>query len=257
MKYIIYKALNTVNDKAYVGLTTQSLHRRMYLHFWKSLHNPTCHFHRALAKYDKIYWTITILEEGETDNRTYVKQREIFFINETNSYNVGYNSTKGGEDFSSSEYQSQLQKDRVAKGTHPFLGGVIQSKSMKRRHQQGEFKNQNQKRISAGTHHFVGRTNPQKYLSKQGLHHNQNKKPWQNTKTMANPDAVSAWKMADKLYDWYVKHNKLTRGGSYTQMSIDFDIKISLQVMYYKYFKNGWNPQDDLEWVEFSSTSLQ
>lgn len=245
MEYIIYKFTNTINSKSYVGLTTQTLKRRVYLHFWKANKKPVCHFHRALNKYPKDVWCISILEDGDAPDHEHIKQRERYFICEHRTYIEGYNSTEGGEDFSSSDYQRQLQLDRVRNGTHPFLGGSIQSASMKRRHAAGEFIGQNQKRISEGNHHFVGNTNPQKKLAAEGKHHNQ-QNPWKNTK------ATHAWKIADQLYDWYIDNHQKKRGGSYRAMERAFNLDVSIQKMYYEYFQKGWNPRSDIDWIEFA-----
>lgn len=99
MKYIIYKFTNNINSKSYIGLTTQTLKRRVYLHFWKANKKPVCHFHRALSKYPKDVWYIGVLEEGEAPNHQYIKDREVYFISEHRTYVDGYNSTEGGEDF--------------------------------------------------------------------------------------------------------------------------------------------------------------
>lgn len=245
MKYIIYKFTNTINSKSYIGLTTQLLERRMYLHHWKASKNPTSHFHRALAKYEKDVWEVVLLEEGDAPNQQFVKDRERYYISEYRTYLDGYNSTEGGEDFSSSDYQRQLQLDRVKNGTHPFTGGSIQSASMKKRWARRDFEGQNQKRISEGNHHFVGDTNPQKKLAAEGKHHNQ-QKPWKNTK------ATSIWKIADQLYDWYLANHKKKRGGSYRAMEKAFDLHVSTQKMYYEYFQKGWDPRSDIDWVEFA-----
>ena len=245
MKYIIYKFTNTINGKSYIGLTTQTLERRVYLHYWNANKKPATHFHKALAKYPRDAWDISILEEGEAENKEHIKLREIYYISEQATYLAGYNSTQGGEDFSSSDYQRRLQIDRVKNGTHPFLGGSIQRDSMKKRWARGDFNGLNQKRIAEGKHHFVGDKNPQKKLSAEGRHHNQ-QKPWTNTK------ATSVWKIADQLYDWYIDNHKRKRGGSYRSMEKAFNLNVSVQKMYYEYFQKGWNPRSDIDWIEFA-----
>lgn len=254
MNYVIYKFTNKINGKSYIGLTTQTLEKRVYLHFWKANKNPVCHFHKAIAKYDKDSWAISVLEEGVAPDKQYVKDRECHFIAEHNTYVEGYNSTEGGEDFSSSEYQRQLQLDRVKAGTHPFLGGSIQRESNKRRWARGDFAGQNHRRIAEGKHHFVGESNPQKRLAAEGRHHNQ-KPAWRNTKTLQSPDALKAWLIADELYIWFQANHHKKRGGSYKAMGDTFGFKNSLQKMYYEYFCKGWNPLQDPDWVEFRLTT--
>lgn len=247
-KYIIYRFTNNINNKCYIGLTTRTLKKRVYHHYYVAKRGSSSHFHRALMKYPKECWDIDILEEG-SDTIQNIKRREVELIELHNTYNDGYNSTKGGEDFSSSEYQRQLQLDRVKNGTHPFVGGKIQSISMKKRHQNGEFKDQNKKRIENGTHHFVGERNPIKRLSMMGLQHNQQKSPWDNSKTAKSPESVRAWSMADQIYDWYNERKQRPRKSGYTLAERHFKFTCSLTIMFTK-FKSGWIPQQDPEWLK-------
>ena len=51
--------------------------------------------HRAINKYGKSNFTIEVIEEVESTN---LNDRERYWIKYYNSYNNGYNSTKGGQD---------------------------------------------------------------------------------------------------------------------------------------------------------------
>lgn len=249
MSYIIYKITNTTNQVSYVGVTNQTIEQRWYQHCWKSKHHPTSHFHRAINKYGKDSFTYTTLFSG-FDDRAAIEQ---LFILEHNTYNCGYNSTVGGEDFTSSEYQRQLQLDRVYNGTHPFLGGRIQYESSKRSWDNGtnSLIGLNQKRLQDGTHNLLGDSNPQRIRKINGEQHHNQKHPWMNTKT--NESSIGAWKIADQLYIWFKANEHKKRGGSYKAMAKQFNIESSLQVMYYKYFKEGWNPSEDESWLEWSN----
>lgn len=251
MDYIIYRFTNKVNNKQYIGMTTQTLKRRIYQHWCVAAKNPRCHFHKALMKYGEDAWEVDTLASGTVDSIHEVKCKEQLYIAEHNTYEGGYNSTKGGEDFLSSSYQRELQLQRVRRGTHPFTGGAIQRESMKRRHAQGEFLDQNKKRIEAGTHNFQGNSNPAKRLGQEGRHHNQ-QAPWTNTKTKSNVKAMEVWLMADKLYEWYQEHGKKPRGGSYRAMAAAFNSEANLTSVVNK-FRKGWVPTQDPSWLEFVS----
>lgn len=244
--YIIYKATNKANNKSYIGITIQSLERRAYLHVWQSKRKPTSHFHRALAKYGKDSFEWSVLESCELP-KARASEREQHFIALYETYENGYNGTKGGEDFSSSDYQRTLQLDRVKNGSHPFIGGEIQKASSKRRWDQGTSSliGMNQKRISDGTHNFLTEHHPQRRRIARGDKHHNQRNPWENTK------ATDVWSKAGVLYDWYVENSHKKRGGSIYQMSKVFDIPSSqMQMMYYDYFKKGWNPRADEQWVQ-------
>ena len=243
--YIIYKIECNVNNKIYIGVTNQSLDKRWYQHKYLASTGKGSYFHKAIRKYGNENFTITHIFTGFVDRN--IMEQE--FIREYHSFGNGYNSTEGGEDFTSSEYQRQLQLTRVQQGSHPFIGGTIQRESSKNRwdNDTNPIKGLNSKRISDGTHNFLGDNNPQKLISALHQHHNQ-KKPWCNTNTKG--DSLVAWSIADKLYVWYSNYHHKPRGGSYKAMAKAFDLKCSLQKMYYEYFDKGWIPLDDPSWVE-------
>ena len=246
--YIIYEAKCVINNKSYIGLTKRTLKQRKYQHEWNATHGSHGHFHHALLKYGTDNWQWMILESNIEDGNL-AKEREKYYINTFQTNKIGYNYTDGGDDFTSSEYQRSLQLKRVRDGTHPFLGGEIQRKSSKRRWEDGtnSLIGMNEKLIKEGTHVFLGDNNPQRKRKRSGiLHHNQ-QKPWLNT----NCDLVP-WRIADQLYMWFCQNKDKKRGGGPYQMAKCFNISSSLQIMYYRYFKNGWIPQEDPEWVSFT-----
>lgn len=252
LKYIIYQASNTVNGKSYVGVTSRTLRRRIYEHYWVANKRPKTRFHNALNKYSKDSWIWIILEEGYLP-KDLLLDREKFFIALNESSKTGYNMTEGGEDFSSSDYQRDLQLRRVKAGTHPFLGGKIQSISSKKRwdNKTSSLYGLNQKRIAQNTHNLVGNNNPQRIRKQRGIkHHNQNK-PWLNTKS-----AVEVWLIADQLYEWFQKHRGKKRGGGPYTMQKDFDLAHSLQKIYYSYFIKGWIPEQDPDWISWKASRI-
>lgn len=246
--YIIYKATCIVNNKSYIGLTKRTLKQRRYQHEWNASHGSRGYFHHALQKHGNNNWKWEVVEADIGDANT-AKLREKHYVQlyETNKH--GYNATAGGDDFTSSEYQRSLQLKRVRDGTHPFLGGDIQRASSKKRWEQGtnSLIGMNQKRLAEGTHNLSGDNSPQRKRKHSGiLHHNQ-QKPWLNTNCDLMP-----WRMADQLYAWFCQNKDKKRGGGPYQMAKCFNISSSLQIMYYRYFKNGWIPQEDPEWVSFT-----
>ena len=99
---LIYKFTNKINNKIYIGQTTQTLEQRINKHL-QQLDDNT-YFHRALKKYGINNFTVEIIEQNipltELDNR------EIYWIKYYNAYytsNQGYNLTKGGQWSASSQ----------------------------------------------------------------------------------------------------------------------------------------------------------
>ena len=97
MRGFIYKITNTINSKSYIGQTIQNVKERFYQHCAikcsKAVSNMA--IHRAIKKYGKSNFTVEVIEEIDSAN---LNDRERYWIKYYNSYNNGYNSTKGGQD---------------------------------------------------------------------------------------------------------------------------------------------------------------
>jgi hypothetical protein len=95
---IIYRVLNTINGKSYIGLTTLSLPERKHKH-WLNSRNPDKSkkqaIYLAINKYgwDNFEWQELCSALTKEDLIFLEKQ----FITEFDSYNIGYNNTLGGE----------------------------------------------------------------------------------------------------------------------------------------------------------------
>ena len=98
MKGKIYKITNKINGKIYVGQTTKSLNERFQKHCWGTTQNDKYHLNmaikKAIKKYGKENFAIELIEEVEPDK---LDEREVYWISFYNSYNDGYNCTKGGQ----------------------------------------------------------------------------------------------------------------------------------------------------------------
>ena len=96
MRGFIYKITNKVNGKSYIGQTIQNVKERFYQHCAIKCSQAVLNMaiHRAINKYGKSNFTIEVIEEVESTN---LNDRERYWIKYYNSYNNGYNSTKGGQ----------------------------------------------------------------------------------------------------------------------------------------------------------------
>ena len=97
MRGFIYKITNTINGKSYIGQTIQNVKERFYQHCATKCSKAVSNMaiHRAIKKYGKLNFTIEVIEEIDSAN---LNDRERYWIKYYNSYNNGYNSTKGGQD---------------------------------------------------------------------------------------------------------------------------------------------------------------
>lgn len=93
----IYLITNDINSKVYVGQTIQTLSKRFSGHccYSKSDKSNNMYIKRAIHKYGRDKFHITLLEECPTN---LLNEREKYWINYYDSYNNGYNLTKGGQD---------------------------------------------------------------------------------------------------------------------------------------------------------------
>ena len=94
MKGLIYVIRNTINDKVYVGQTTQTINIRFTNHKMASRTGEDTKFYRAMRKYGEENFYPELLEQVEIED---LNDRERYWIKYYNSYYNGYNSTLGGD----------------------------------------------------------------------------------------------------------------------------------------------------------------
>ena len=90
----IYKIVNDINDKVYVGQTIQSLKKRFTRHCsdaeWAENNMA---IKKAILKYGKEHFRIELIEDCDAK---LLDEREIYWIDFYDSYRKGYNLTRGG-----------------------------------------------------------------------------------------------------------------------------------------------------------------
>ena len=96
---IVYKIVNTINHKVYIGITTNSLYRRIQQHVQASrLKNRRYIIHKAINKYGIDNFTVDQIDLFKTELEG--RNMEIEYIKSYNSFYLdghGYNMTRGGE----------------------------------------------------------------------------------------------------------------------------------------------------------------
>ena len=125
----IYQITNDINNKIYIGKTEFSIEKR-----WKE-HQQDCQkeylnrpLYAAMRKYGIEHFHIELLEE--TDNP---EEREIFWIEQKQSFKYGYNATKGGDGKKYIDYDVVVATYEVLQNVQETAnklnskGGVIKS----------------------------------------------------------------------------------------------------------------------------------
>lgn len=102
MTGFIYKIVNDVNNKIYIGQTVQNPSKRLQGHindafiidYSKMDYKYNHKFARALRKYGPEHFEMIIIEECDIEK---LNEKEVYYINKYNSFENGYNTTLGGE----------------------------------------------------------------------------------------------------------------------------------------------------------------
>lgn len=96
-EYSIYIIKNKVNDKVYIGQTCQSVAIRFGQHMRPSVtkQRGTYKLYNAINKYGRENFYYEVLEEHLTSEQA--DEREVYYIEQFDSYENGYNSTRGAD----------------------------------------------------------------------------------------------------------------------------------------------------------------
>lgn len=138
MAMMIYKIVNSVNDKVYVGQTIRTLESRLRRHFDDATKHPHTlnKFHRAINKYGKDKFRIELIDEASTQKE--LNQKEKFWIRKCNSIDNGYNTAEGGEGGNTykgrSAEQMNATKAKLSKanlGRNNGMSNQIKAKNVK------------------------------------------------------------------------------------------------------------------------------
>ena len=92
----IYKIINDINDKVYIGKTDFSLEKRFKEHCKDAFRKNSSSrpLYSAMQKYGIHHFFIQQIEEIESEKAS---EREKYWIEYYNSYKQGYNATLGGD----------------------------------------------------------------------------------------------------------------------------------------------------------------
>lgn len=111
----IYKITNLINNKVYIGQSTD-IKRRWKDHrkeaFWKNSSEYEYPLYRAIRKYGLKNFSFETIEEC---SKSELNTKEKFYIAQYDSYNTGYNQTEGGDSVSHNQKLTQSQVLKIIK----------------------------------------------------------------------------------------------------------------------------------------------
>ena len=101
----IYKIVNDVNNKVYVGKTLNTVQHRFLEHCHDSTKRTKEHrpLYTAMRKYGVEHFHIELIEICPIED---LSDRECYWIHQLDSYNNGYNATLGGDGTVKLNYQA-------------------------------------------------------------------------------------------------------------------------------------------------------
>ena len=110
---IIYKITCKINNKIYIGQTSESLKTRFKRHMGYQKDNNDTKFYRAVRKYGVENFYIEKIDEATTQQE--LDDKELYWINKLNAVKDGYNSKTskgrcGGDTLSNHPNKSQIRK---------------------------------------------------------------------------------------------------------------------------------------------------
>ena len=102
----IYKIINDINDKVYIGKTEFSIEKRFAEHCRDALRerNEKRPLYSAMKKYGVEHFFIELVEETNVP-----EEREVYWIKYYNSFEKGYNATLGGDGKKYIDYDLVIQ----------------------------------------------------------------------------------------------------------------------------------------------------
>lgn len=87
---IIYKITNKLNNKCYIGQTSETLQKRVKRHFGYQCKENDTKFYRVIRKYGKDNFYFEQIDES--NNQDELDEKEVYWIHFYDSVNNGYNS---------------------------------------------------------------------------------------------------------------------------------------------------------------------
>lgn len=115
--YEVYCITNTINNKKYIGITTQGIKERFRKHCNEAHNGSSRYLCKAIRKYGEEVFSVERVCYCEDMDQ--LLEKEIFYISNFNTFGSGYNLTKGGEG-SLGRKQTKITKCKISEKRKGF-----------------------------------------------------------------------------------------------------------------------------------------
>jgi len=126
---IIYCAINTINNKRYIGQTIRGLNKRKREHINQAKLGSKYAFHLAINKYGEGVFDWAIIDVA--DSKEQLDKKETYWVNFYDTYKHGYNMTVNGQGYDKDDKPSiiksignrtknRLKNLKQKQDNHPF-----------------------------------------------------------------------------------------------------------------------------------------
>ena len=217
--YLITNLAKTKNN-LYVGQTKYSIEQRFNEHWYEAKHLTTKHYdtvlHKAMCKYGIENFKVELLEDNISED--HIDDREIYYITLYDSFNHGYNMTKGGQGIHGYNHteQTKLVLSKRSIATWDDLRDnpeklAIRNKKISENLKGIERSAETKQKLSYRASQRVGEKNS--FYGKQHSAETKNKIGLQNSKAVIAYDKITLgfvkeFISATEAMTWLVKNNK-------------------------------------------------
>jgi len=157
---IVYCFTNLVNNKKYVGVTSQTLDGRWDRHIVCARNGSSYRFHQAIRKYGADAFESVVLEECSTSEEACALERTWIQLLGTKHYKLGYNMTDGGDGAPGREI-SEATREKHRQAQLGKRHSEATKQKMRESHMNHKVSDETRKKLSdlkkGENHHYYGK----------------------------------------------------------------------------------------------------
>lgn len=110
---IVYRIINTINNKVYFGVTKVGLNKRWIQHKCNST-RKSYHLYNAIRKYGFDAFKMELVKACDSEDEMYLLEKTLIREYKTNNPQYGYNNSTGGEKSTLGSKRTSEQRKRIS-----------------------------------------------------------------------------------------------------------------------------------------------